>query len=536
MSLAQALSNYVTLNILIVMAFGGQLVLSLLLRRTGKVIEARAALKLHYAMLAVILVIVLLHPFLPKRQLFTPTAKVWSAQSIKTFSRDYTASDKGGYLSVPTKRGQFSIEADVVLRVWLILASLLAVFGGFVMSRDLSNLLKIKRNSFLIKKIGKVSIYVNDQIKVPFSYWLPRQTNVVLPNVLTERTAFKIMLAHELQHHRHGDTRWVYILWGLRLVCVLNPFVHWWNRWISEIQEFACDETLVDRKKVEAQAYARCLIEVAETAINQKYVPACATGLVFLLERNMLKRRVNNMINKTTKKVRTSVGLSFGLTMIVFMAAAAFASNGLVQDRRVSLSQAQAMALKVQIKSAFPVVVNDLVVKQLNKFIGTPEGREFMRSSLQRMENYKDHIQKTLQSYNAPEELLAVPLIESGYQNLTQEQSATYMHAAGLWQFIPVTANKYGLRVLNYSDDRLSVELSTDAAIRYLLSNWLRFKDWQLAVFAYNVGEERVQRGINETGSRDAWTLIRHGYETDNDYLAKFMAAILIMRNPESVQ
>jgi hypothetical protein len=52
---------------------------------------------------------------------------------------------------------------------------------------------------------------------------------------------------------------------------------------------------------------------------------------------------------------------------------------------------------------------------------------------------------------------------------------------------------------------------------------------------SYNYGEGNVQRAIEATGSRDAWNLIGQGYEGDKDYLAKLMDAILIMKNPESL-
>jgi membrane-bound lytic murein transglycosylase D len=130
---------------------------------------------------------------------------------------------------------------------------------------------------------------------------------------------------------------------------------------------------------------------------------------------------------------------------------------------------------------------------------------------------------------------MAVPIIESGYQNLT-EQSNQSMKAAGIWQFIPQTARNYGLRVDSKTDERLDVSLLTDAAMRYLQSNNLRFKDWQLSALSYNMGEDAVQKAMSALGSRDAWELIRNGYEGDKDYLPKLMAAILVMRNPDSVQ
>jgi hypothetical protein len=398
-------------------------------------------------------------------------------------------------------------------------------------------LLKTKRKSFLIKQVGRVRILINDEIQVPFSYWLPGQANIVIPSDLVgRREDYKMAIAHEIQHHRHGDTRWVYVMWGLKLVCIINPAIHFWNRWISEIQEFACDETLVDQNKVESQAYARCLVEVAQTAIDQKHVPVCATGLTFLVERNLLKRRIERMFSKSSTRIGRSISVAVGLLLASIMGATAYASKGLVQDRRVNMAQAKAMAVRAQSETGFPVVVNDLVLKQLNRYIGTPEGREFMRDSLARMENYKTVIGDYLLKYGVPVEIMAVPIIESGYQNLTEGQSNTSMKAAGLWQFIPQTARNYGLRVDGQKDERLDVGLNTDAAMRYLQSNNLRFKDWHLSALAYNMGENAVQKGMDAVGSRDAWTLIRNGYEGDKDYLPKLMAAILIMRNPDSVQ
>lgn len=233
------------------------------------------------------------------------------------------------------------------------------------------------------------------------------------------------------------------------------------------------------------------------------------------------------------KKRRRWAGVGIGLVMASILGATTWASTSLVQDRRVTLPQANAMAVRAQSQSNFPIVVNDLVLKQLNRFIGTPEGREYMRKALANMEHYRVLIEEKLREYSMPMEILAVPIIESAYQNLRFENRA---RARGLWQFIPSTARNYGLRVDDKIDERLDVDLSTDAALRYLLSNHLRFKDWLLAALAYNAGEDAVQKGVTALGTRDAWTLIRNGYEGDKDYLAKLVAAVLIMHSPDSVQ
>lgn len=537
MSLAQALSTYLSANLLVLIGFLGLALFTFVLEKIKLNIGAGTELKLHYSVMLIIFGLTLIHPLLPKSEVFKPAAKVWSAQSIKSFGEDYTAPDRGGYLSVPTPTGTSTLQADQVTVVWFVLGAVLLIFGGLYIFKDLATLFRIKKQSFLVRRIGRVRILINDSIQVPFSFWLPGQANIIVPSVLVERRSeYQMAIAHELQHHRHHDTQWVYVMWALRLVCIINPAIHLWNWWLSEVQEFACDETLVDQNKVESQAYARCLVEVAKTAVGQKYVPVCATGLTFLTEGNLLKRRVEKMLGKSSTRIGRSISVSVGVLIASVMAATAFASNGLVQDRRVSLAQAKAMAVRSQNQTGFPVVVNDLVLKQLNRYIGTPEGREFMRASLARMQNYKSTIGGFLNKYNVPAEIMAVPIIESGYQNLTEGQSGTSMKAAGLWQFIPSTARNYGLKVDEKTDERLDVDLNTDAAMRYLTSNNLRFKDWHLSALAYNMGESAVQKGIDATGSRDAWTLIRNGYEGDKDYLPKLMAAILIMQNPDSVE
>lgn len=351
---------------------------------------------------------------------------------------------------------------------------------------------------------------------------------------MTRTEQLQISIAHELQHHRQGDTKWVYVLFIVKWLCLANPFIHLWIRKISEIQEFACDETLVDQKKVESQAYARCLVEVAQSAIHQKHVPVCATGLTFLAERNILKRRIEKMFNPKLVKPNRLISIFVGISLASLMTATALASKTIVQDRRVTMIQASKMASVAQANSDFPIELNELVLKELNKYVGTPEGRKFMRQSLRRMEKQRSTVENKLRQYNLPSELMAIPLVESGYQNLPEKNKVGW--GAGVWMFITSTARRFGLRVDAQVDERLDVDLLTDAAMRYFGSNFQKFKGWPLTILSYNVGESSLQRAIDKTGSNDPWKLIEQGYENDNDYLPKVMAAILIMKNPETVK
>lgn len=242
------------------------------------------------------------------------------------------------------------------------------------------------------------------------------------------------------------------------------------------------------------------------------------------------------MFSVTKKNVGRSISGVTAIIITAMMGFTAYASNGVVQDRRVTMAKAQEMANNVSSGKDFPIIVNDLVLKQLNRYVGTPEGRQFMKDALARMQMHKDVVSKNLSKYGVPADMMAMPLIESGYQNLDQSQGHPATKAAGVWQFIPSTARNYGLRVDSVKDERLDVALLTDAAMRYLQSNNLRFKDWHLSALSYNMGENAVQKAMDALSTRDAWTLIRNGYEGDKDYLPKLVAAILIMHNPESVQ
>ncbi len=544
MSLASALSFYVATNLLIAVSYLVLRLVALFNSRSGRPFSSRTMLQLHTIAIVSIFTAPLAMSLVPRQPFFQPPAKIWSAPSMKQFASELTRgrgiADQPGYLLMSEGRRSTALSAANIFRVGVGVIALFLIAGISLFFRDMRRLVKIRNSSHLVRKIRRVVISVNENISVPFSYRTFRLANVIVPiSLIAKPEQYRMAIQHELQHHRQGDTITVYAIWLLRLACVANPLIHVWSRELSEIQEFACDETLVDLEKVDSHAYARCLFEVAQTARGLERVPVCATGLTFKTDGPLLKRRINTMLFQKKTKRNQFVTWTAALALTAIMTLGAYASSGLVQDRRVSLDQAQKMVAELSTRSgskapSFPIAINDRVLRQLNRYIGTPEGRDFMRSALARMENERGPIEKAMKKYGVPLELLAIPIIESGYQNLPQVPGSR-VKAAGLWQFIPRTAEVYGLRVDSTVDERLNIPLETDAAMRLLVANKMRFKDWMLSVSAYNAGENKVQEGIDKTGSRDAWVLAGKGFEGDHDYLAKLHAAILIMNNPDSV-
>lgn len=84
----------------------------------------------------------------------------------------------------------------------------------------------------------------------------------------------------------------------------------------------------------------------------------------------------------------------------------------------------------------------------------------------------------------------ALVAVESGYNG----RAVSNKGAQGLTQVMPATAGLMGVNYLYLQDP----ELNLTAGTRYLAAQWNTFKDWPLALAAYNAGPQAVirHRGI----------------------------------------
>ena len=185
------------------------------------------------------------------------------------------------------------------------------------------------------------------------------------------------------------------------------------------------------------------------------------------------------------------------------------------------------------VKESIPtlkLVQNPLVQKWINYF-QNKDPQRFQRA-LNRGYFYQELVERTLAQSGLPKEFYFLPLIESSYVSHARSPA----RAVGIWQFMPGTGRNYGLKVNRYVDERRDPVRASRAAVKYLRDLYTVFHSWELAMAAYNCGEYRVLRAIMKGDSRDFWLLGQRKLlprETRN-YVPKFIAAVLIGRNPEA--
>src|SRR5208282_2993909 len=82
--------------------------------------------------------------------------------------------------------------------------------------------------------------------------------------------------------------------------------------------------------------------------------------------------------------------------------------------------------------------------------------------------------------------------VESGFE----PQATSPKGAAGLFQFMPETAARYGLVQGEMIDERRSIPRSTAAGVAHLRDLVGLYRQWDLALAAYNFGHERLDEAI----------------------------------------
>jgi membrane-bound lytic murein transglycosylase D len=181
-------------------------------------------------------------------------------------------------------------------------------------------------------------------------------------------------------------------------------------------------------------------------------------------------------------------------------------------------------------KPRIPVEINSHVERWIHYF--SVRDRERFQRFLDRGQSYREVVENVLEENDLPAELYYLAMIESGYRT----DALSHASAVGVWQFIPGTGVRYGLRIDRYVDERRDPIRSSEAAAKYLRDLYNVFGSWHLAMAAYNAGEMRVMRAVFNGRSRNFWDLVKAGVlpKETADYVPKFLAAVMIGQDPEA--
>ena len=179
-----------------------------------------------------------------------------------------------------------------------------------------------------------------------------------------------------------------------------------------------------------------------------------------------------------------------------------------------------------------PVTKNDRVDFFI-EFLMTKK-KDKMHLWLERLGAYAPMIQAELRERGMPEDLVFLAMMESGLDNNAYSSA----DAAGMWQFIEETGERYGLEVSSEVDERRDPVKATGAALDYLQELHERFGSWYLAAASYNTGENRIARILDtyEGGARGDealyWKISDRIPRETRDYVPLMLAAGHIAKNP----
>jgi len=136
-------------------------------------------------------------------------------------------------------------------------------------------------------------------------------------------------------------------------------------------------------------------------------------------------------------------------------------------------------------------------------------------------------IEQKIKEMNLPEDLKYVAVIESDLN----PETYSYAGAAGLWQFIRSTGQRY-LKIGSYIDERLDPEKSTEAALKHLAELYSEFGDWPSVLAGYNMHKDRYKNARVKEQAQDFYAVRDIPIES-LQYPFRAIATKLIMEYPD---
>ncbi len=198
-----------------------------------------------------------------------------------------------------------------------------------------------------------------------------------------------------------------------------------------------------------------------------------------------------------------------------------------VENNPIAEQQYQYIQVAVANKSlGFSFQVHPMIQQYINYYRG--RGRSTMEIGLYRSGMFMTMARRIFREEGIPENVAWLGQVESAWKPVAM----SHMAASGLWQFIPGTGARYGLRRTAHVDERNSLDEATRASARYLKFLYSRYGNWELAMAGYNCGEGNVDRAIRRAGVANFWAAYPYLPKETRNYVPNILATILVANSP----
>ena len=190
-------------------------------------------------------------------------------------------------------------------------------------------------------------------------------------------------------------------------------------------------------------------------------------------------------------------------------------------------------------------------VKEVKSYIQKWKSTDRLEKSLNRakQKGYVETILQVLKYYDLPPQYFYVALQESAFNDKAVGPKTKFGFAKGIWQFITITADRYGLQigplydegVYDPRDERFNFSKATNAAARYIrdLNNTEAQASGLLVIACYNWGEANILPTVSQMPQdpreRNFWRLLatRKIPQETYDYVFYIFSAAVIGENPQ---
>ncbi|HEY0665238.1 MAG TPA: transglycosylase SLT domain-containing protein [Gallionella sp.] len=206
------------------------------------------------------------------------------------------------------------------------------------------------------------------------------------------------------------------------------------------------------------------------------------------------------------------------------------------RDIRIELIPEADPATPVAATDVWERIRRGFAMRELNSKLVTVHEKWYARNPdyvlrmSERARRYLFYIVDEVERRGMPSEIALLPVIESAFN----PGANSIASASGIWQFIPSTGKHFGMEQNWWYDGRRDIIGATNGALDYLQKLYNQFGDWELALAAYNWGENAVARAQAKNrrlGKPTNYASLKMPRETRN-YVPKLLAVKNIVSDP----